>query len=157
MVEDGGWGRVQAKLSSLIAPAVEALGYELVGVEFRPGHRRSLVRVYIDAEAGISLSDCERVSHQVSGILDVEDPIEGHYDLEVSSPGLDRPLFERRDFERFRGAKVRVKTTLPVAGRRNFTGVLTGCRGEAVVIVDEGEERELPLSAIGTARLVPEG
>ena len=105
------------QLTALVQSAVDALGYELVGVEYlsRPtaGH---LLRIYIDREGGIGLADCEKVSHQVSGVLDVEDPIRGGYALEVSSPGLDRPLFEKAHFERFVGEVARIKLHAAVNG-----------------------------------------
>lgn len=144
------------RLNDLIAPAVEGLGYELVGVEYLPRRRQSLLRVYIDSEEGITVDDCARASDQVSALLDVEDPIRGPYSLEVSSPGLDRPLFFERHFERYRGARVRVKMDLPVAGRRNFKGTLGGTRDGAVIVLEDGEEHMLPLADIGMARLIPE-
>ncbi len=144
------------RLNDLIGPAVEGLGYEFVGAEYMPRRRQSLLRVYIDNEAGISLDDCARVSDQLSGILDVEDPIAGSYSLEVSSPGLDRPLFFERHFDRYRGARVRVKMAVPVAGRRNFKGTLEGCRDGAVILLQDGEEFALPLEDIGSARLIPD-
>jgi len=140
------------RLNALIGPAVEGLGYEFVGTEYMPRRRHSLLRVYIDSEAGITLDDCARVSNQLSGLLDVEEPIAGAYNLEVSSPGLDRPLF----FERFRGAKARVKMHMPVAGQRNFKGILDGCRNGDVILLQDGEEHALPLEDISSARLIPD-
>ncbi|MCB1794222.1 MAG: ribosome maturation factor RimP, partial [Candidatus Competibacteraceae bacterium] len=90
-------------LRRIVAATVEAMGYELVGVEFHPRPGNALLRVYIDGENGITLDDCQQVSHQLSGVLDVEDPIAGPYTLEISSPGLDRPLFEAKHFARFAG------------------------------------------------------
>ena len=107
-----------------IESAVQGLGYELVGVEYLPQGRRSLLRVYIDTPGGVTVDDCERVSHQVSGVLDVEDPIRGQYVLEVSSPGLDRPLFTAEHFQRFAGSRVRLRTSPPLDGRRNFSGLI---------------------------------
>ncbi len=148
--------REPAELRSLIEPAVTALGYELVGVEYIGGGRRGLLRVYIDRPDGITLDDCQSVSYQVSGVLDVEDPIQGQYSLEVSSPGLDRPLFQAADFERFAGHQVRVRTAAPVGGRRKFKGTLLGLdAGQVVLRVDDDEVR-LPLEQIDQARLVPE-
>ena len=145
-----------SRLNDLIGPAVEGLGYEFVGAEYMPRRRQSLLRVYIDNEAGISVDDCARVSDQLSGLLDVEDPIKESYSLEVSSPGLDRPLFFERHFDRYRGARIRVKMGMPVAGRRNFKGTLDGCRDGAVIVLQDGEEHALPLEDISTARLIPE-
>ncbi len=142
------------RLTALIRPAVEALGYELVGVEYRRGRKGALLRVYIDHREGVTLDDCARVSHQVSGVLDVEDPIVEQYDLEVSSPGLDRPLFEPEHFERFAGQRVRIRLSPPVDGRRKFTGVLLGIEDGQVRVDEDGIERRVPLEAVSTARLV---
>ena len=145
------------QLSALIGPSVEALGYELVGVEYLgKGASGSLLRVYIDHDDGITLDDCARVSHQISGLLDVEDPIREHFDLEVSSPGLDRPLFNKAHFERFVGHEVSVKTRTKIQGRQRFKGRLQGVQGEDVQILVEGEAFALPLNQIVKARLVPE-
>ena len=143
-------------MKELIEPAVNTLGYEVLGVEYHAATQRSLVRVYIDSEAGIGVDDCERVSYQVSGILDVEDPVAGAYDLEVSSPGLDRPLFEPSHFARHCGAKARIRLNWPIDGRRNFRGVLRGCRDGNILIDVDGAEHALPFGRIGSARLVPD-
>ena len=144
-------------LKRIVAATVEAMGYELVGVEFHPRSVSALLRVYIDGENGITLDDCQRVSHQVSGVLDVEDPIIGSYTLEISSPGLDRPLFEAKHFERFAGAEVRIQLRELLDGRRKLVGCLLGMRGGDVVIVDhDGQEWQVPLEQIEKARLVPQ-
>src|SRR3569623_1398061 len=149
--------RASEKLLQPIAAAVRGLGYELVGVEHLPQGRHSVLRVYIDTDAGITVDDCERVSRQVSGVLDVEDLVRGHYLLEVSSPGLDRPLFTAEHYARFIGHKVKLRLSLPLSGRRNFTGLLQGVQdNEVVVAIDEGEELRLSLDNIDQARLVPE-
>ena len=144
-------------VSNLVRRAVEALGYELVGVEYlsRPkaGH---LLRIYIDSEEGVGLADCEKVSHQVSGLLDVEDPIRGDYTLEVSSPGLDRPLFEKAHFARFAGEVARVKLTEALNGRSNYKGTIVGVDGDDVVMQVEGELLRLPFARMSSARLVPQ-
>ncbi len=147
--------RRETALEALLEPAVSRLGYELVGVEYHGG-RRALLRVYIDREGGVSVEDCQRVSRQVSGLLDVEDPIPGPYTLEVSSPGLDRPLFREADFRRFAGRVVRIRTDVPLEGRRNFRGVLRGLRGGEVLVEVDGIELALPVERIEQARLVPE-
>lgn len=143
-------------LTELARGAVEALGYELVGVEYlsRPkaGH---LLRVYIDSGDGVGLADCERVSHQLSGVLEVEDPIRGEYALEVSSPGLDRPLFERSHFERFVGEVARVRLSAAVNGRSNFKGTILEVDGDDVVLEVDGEAVRLPFAQMASARLVP--
>jgi ribosome maturation factor RimP len=148
--------RESAELRELLEPAVTALGYELVGVEFTHG-KTGVLRVYIDHPEGIGVDDCEKVSHQVSGILDVEDPIRGHYALEVSSPGLDRPLYRARDFERFAGSEVDLRLLAPLDGRRRFKGVLGGLRdGQVVVKMNDDEELVVALEEIDQARLVPD-
>ena len=146
--------RESAELRKLIEPAVTVLGYELVGVEFIHG-KSGLLRVYIDHDDGIGVDDCKAVSYQVSGLLDVEDPIRGQYTLEVSSPGLDRPLFQARDYERFAGQQVKLRLSVPVAGRRRFKGTLLGLRDEQVVVKMDDEELLVPLHEIDKTRLVP--
>jgi len=144
-----------AELRKLIEPAVTALDFELVGVEFvRAGH--GVLRVYIDHENGIGIEDCKAVSHQVSGLLDVEDPIRGEYSLEVSSPGLDRPLFQARDFERFAGHEINLRLSTPKDGQRKFKGVLAGMRDDHVVVRIDGEELVVRLDEIDQARLIPD-
>jgi ribosome maturation factor RimP len=149
--------RSDDRLTSLARGVVEPMGYELVGVEyFQRSARSSLLRVYIDRERGITLDDCMAVSHQLSGVLDVEDPLPGHYDLEVSSPGLDRLLFTPEQIQRFRGHRARVKLAAKLDGRRNFEGVLGEVRGEVLALELGDEVRELPLDLIDTIRLIPE-
>ncbi len=147
--------RESAELRKLIEPAVTAMGFELVGVEFIRG-KTGLLRVYIDHEDGIGVDDCRSVSYQVSGLLDVEDPIRGRYTLEVSSPGLDRPLFQARDYERFAGREIQLRLSVPLEGRRRFKGVLAGLRDDQVVVRMDGEELVVPLHEIDFARLVPD-
>lgn len=144
------------RLESLIEPAIAALGYELVGVEFLSQGRHSLLRVYIDNPAGITVDDCEKASRQVSAVLDVEDPIPGQYTLEVSSPGLDRPLFKAAHYERFVGSEVQLRLKFAVGGRRKFTGRLTGVREGSVVIDVAGEEMIFPLGDIERGQVVPD-
>jgi ribosome maturation factor RimP len=144
-------------LRRMLAAVVETMGYELVGVEFHGHGDHALLRIYIDSETGIGLDDCQRVSHQLSGVLDVEEPVAGRYTLEVSSPGLDRPLFEAAHFDRFAGSEVRIQLRELLDGRRKLVGRLIGMRDDDVVIVDsEGREWRVPRERIEKARLVPE-
>jgi len=145
---------VSDQIEQLIEVPIESLGYELVGIEYIKNGQHTVLRIYIDAEQGIGIEDCERVSHQVSGILEVEEPITSAYSLEVSSPGFDRPLFKPRDFERFAGSEAKLSTRLPIQGRRNFKGVLHGFSDGDVLIEVDGEIYELPLSKLAKARLV---
>lgn len=149
--------RAPEKLTELIRSAVEPMGFELVGVEYLSGGPSgALLRVYIDDEEGISVDDCADVSHQVSGVLDVEDPIRENYALEVSSPGLDRPLFFREHYQRFAGSRVKISLHGKLNGRRRFEGILLGVREDDVILNVEGEEFALPLNMVEKARLVPE-
>jgi ribosome maturation factor RimP len=141
-------------LQQLLAPAVSALGYELLGIERIQNGRHCLLRVYIDQEAGITVEDCEKVSHQVSGVLDVEDPIKGAYTLEVSSPGLDRPLFTRAHFERFIGHDIKLRLSKPLNNRRVFTGLLHSMIDDDIIIIVDGTNYQLALANIDKANLV---
>ena len=145
---------VSDQIEQLIEVPIETLGYELVGVEHIKNGSNTILRIYIDAEQGISIEDCERVSHQVSGILEVEEPITSAYSLEVSSPGFDRPLFKERDFVRFAGSEVKITMKLPVQGRRNFKGSLQGVSDGNVLVEVDGEVYDLPLTKLSKARLV---
>lgn len=145
------------ELQILVRKTVEAMGYELVGVElFRKGAAGLVLRIYIDSEQGIGLEDCSAVSHQISGVLDVEDPIAENYDLEVSSPGLDRPLFELEHFDRFAGSRARLKLAALVQGRRKMEGVLAGTESGSVLLEADGEMHRIPMADIESARLVPD-
>ena len=142
---------------SLVEPVVEGLGYEVVDIEYRPHPTNGLLRIYIDGPNGIQLEDCQSVSHQISSLLDVEDPIPGQFNLEVSSPGMDRPLRKVADFERFTGEVVKVKLTVPtLEGQRNFTGTLMGIKNEEIILEMDGETHYLPLDTIDKARIVPQ-
>lgn len=144
-------------LTELIAGVVGPMGYELVGVEYlSQGHGNGLLRIYIDHENGINVDDCAAVSHQVSGLLDVEDPIHEAYSLEVSSPGLDRPLFTREQFVRFIGEQVNLKLHEKVQGRRRLKGRLLQVEGEIVTVEVDGETFEVPFDVIDQARIVPQ-
>ena len=144
------------ELIKLLEPTVDHLGYELTDLELKLGGRDGLVRLFIDAQNGIGVEDCETVSRQVSAILDVEDPIPGNYTLEVSSPGLDRTLTKPGHFQRFMGEDVRVKLRFPLDGRRNFRGALAAADDLNIEVLVDGESHSLPLSTIESARLVPQ-
>lgn len=148
---------LDSTLSQMTRRVVESMGYELVGVEYLGrGGDRAILRVYIDQEDGITLEDCAEVSHQLSGVLDVEDPIPGRYSLEVSSPGLNRPLVYPEHFERFRGHRVKLRLAEKVEGRRNLEGSLLGLADGLIQLEVEGRTWEVPLAAVESARLVPE-
>jgi ribosome maturation factor RimP len=143
------------QLQAMLAPVIEALGYECWGVEYISQGRHSLLRVYIDHTNGILVEDCEKVSRQVSGILDVEDPIPGEYTLEVSSPGMDRPLFTIEQFSAFVGEQVKVRLRSPYEGRRNFQGLLRGVEEQDVVVQVDDHEYLLPIEMIDKANVIP--
>ena len=142
-------------LGKLFEPVVESMGYELVGVEFLGAGAYGTLRVYIDRDSGVNLDDCAAISHQISGILDVEEPIKQAYDLEVSSPGIERPLFKLADFERYAGKTVRIKLAVGLLGRKNFKGELQGvAESKLVTIKVDGEVFDLPYADIAKANLV---
>jgi ribosome maturation factor RimP len=143
------------ELKQLLEPTIERLGYEVVDVEVRLGVGGGLVRLFIDKPDGVDLDDCEKVSLAVSALLDVEDPVPGNYNLEVSSPGLDRKLTKPSHFQRFAGETVKVQTRFPIEGRRRFRGTLVSSDDENIVVEVDGESHSLPLKTIDTARLVP--
>ncbi len=147
-------------LMRLLEPPIEALGFELVDIEFAQAGRGGVLRIFIDRGAGeagpgITVDDCATVSHRVSQVLDVEDPIKGRYTLEVSSPGFDRILRKRAHFERFVGERIFAELKLPVDGRRRFVGVLKSIAGDSIVIEVDGQAHELPLERVQKARLRP--
>lgn len=145
------------ELQKLLEPTVERLGYELTDLEVRLSGKGGLLRLTIDKPDGVGLDDCETVSRAVSALLDVEDPVQGEYNLEVSSPGLDRKLTKVAHFQRFEGETLKVSMRFPIAGRRRFRGTLVSSDDENIVVEVDGESHSLPLSMIDTARLVPDG
>ena len=140
----------------LLEPVVTALGYEMLGIEYFKQKDGSLLRLYIDSDAGITLDDCTRVNHQVIGVLDVHDPIKERYHLEISSPGLDRPLFTLKQFQRFLGQQVKIKLREKIDERRKFTGVIKAIEETAVLVSEEGIDYLIPADVIDSAHLVPE-
>ena len=145
------------EIQALIEPTIERLGYELTDLEVRLSGQGGLLRLTIDKPDGIDLDDCEKVSHAVSALLDVEDPVAGNYNLEVSSPGLDRKLTKVEHFQRFEGETLKVTMRFPIEGRRRFRGTLVSSDEESIVVEVDGESHSLPLTMIDTARLVPGG
>ena len=143
------------QLQAMLAPVVESLGYQCWGVEFISQGRHSLLRVYIDHADGILIDDCEAVSRQISAVLDVEDPITSEYTLEVSSPGMDRPLFTLEQFAAHAGEQVRIKLRSPFEGRRNFQGLLRGVEDQDVVVQVDNHEFLLPVDLIEKANIIP--
>jgi ribosome maturation factor RimP len=144
------------KLKQLLQPVVEALGCELWGLELQAGGKTKLLRIYIDrAEEGVGIEDCERVSRQSSAVLDVEDVINGEYILEVSSPGMDRPLYELSQYEQFIGEDISLRLRFPYEGRRNFKGRLTGVDGDEIIVVATDHEFLFPVEGIEKANVVP--
>jgi ribosome maturation factor RimP len=144
------------KLKQLLQPVVEALGCELWGLELQAGGKTKLLRIFIDrAEEGVGIEDCERVSRQSSAVLDVEDAINGEYILEVSSPGMDRPLYELSQYEQYIGEDISLRLRFPYEGRRNFKGRLTGVDGDEIIVVATDHEFLFPVEGIEKANVVP--
>lgn len=151
-------GRVtkkEAELADLLRATVEAMGFALWGLEFRAQGKNSLLRIYIDREAGVQVDDCAQVSRQISGILDVEDPIAGEYSLEVSSPGIDRFLFSIEQCQQYVGEWLEVKLRAPFEGRKNFNGTLVGIEDQDVVVRIDDDEYVLPFDSIDKAKVKP--
>jgi ribosome maturation factor RimP len=148
-------------LMRLLEPPIEALGFDVVDIEFAQAGRGGILRVFIDAPTrdsglGVTVDDCANVSHAVSQVLETQDPIKGHYTLEVSSPGFDRILRTRAHFQRFLGERIFAELKLPIDGRRRFVGQLKSIEGDAIVMEVDGTAHRLPLERIQKARLRPE-
>jgi ribosome maturation factor RimP len=154
------WQKVERMLRdtlvAMLGPVVADQGYELWDLEYAPGRGNGFLRIYIDAQAGITLDDCERVSRAVSDLLDAADPLPGQYTLEVSSPGLDRPLRTAEHFARYVGETVSVELAQPLDGRRRFKGPLRAAAEDAVEVEVDGRRHVLPMAGIRRAHLVPE-
>lgn len=150
------------QIAHLLAPTVQALGLELLGAEYLPAPGSATLRLYIDVQESeretrfVNIEDCESVSREVSAQLDVEDPITGNYTLEVSSPGVDRPLFSLDHYVRFTGESAKVVLKLPQDGRRRFQGRITRIEGENIVFALEDAELVVSFDNIDKARLVPD-
>jgi ribosome maturation factor RimP len=143
------------ELTKLVEPAIASMGLECLGVEYSPSYGNSLVRVYIDSSARpITVDDCEAVSRQVSALFDVNDPIQGRYTLEVSSPGLDRPLYTPEHFARFIGQEAKLELNLPLHGRRRFQGPIRAVAGECITLEQDGMPVEIAHGNVNKAKLV---
>lgn len=149
-------GKIDQALFDKIDTIVKSMGYEFVGGEIASHGRRALLRIYADKVNGITADDCSLISRQLSAMLDVEDPIHGQYTLEVSSPGIDRPLFVPRQYEAQIGQTIKVKLRLPLEGRRQYQGVLQKVDQSMIIIKQDGAEKEIniPFSMIDKANLV---
>jgi ribosome maturation factor RimP len=142
------------KITGLIEPSIEDLGYSLWGVEYVPQGKHSVLRIYIDKETGIGVGDCQRVTRQVSTVLDVENPIQGQYTLEVSSPGLERPLFKKAQYEQSVGKKVQVKLGQPIENKRKYIGHIEKIDNDMLVLKVGDEMISMPLDNVTKANLV---
>lgn len=144
-------------LHELLEPVVESMDCQLWGLEFHgTGTHKGLLRIYIEKADGVLVEDCARVSRQISSVLDVEDPIQGEYVLEVSSPGMDRPLYTAEQFQEYSGERAQIKLRLPFNGRKQFTGQLTGVEDDEVKLVVDEEEYFFPIESIDKAKVVPQ-
>jgi ribosome maturation factor RimP len=144
------------KLNELLQPLVEDLGYEFVGLEYNSNPKHSVLRVYIDHENGVGIEDCETVSRETAALLDVKDPIRSRYNLEVSSPGLDRPLFTLAHYREFTGYVAQVNLFAPQDGRRKFSGPILGVNEDSVIIEQDGSKVTLGFDNIVKAKLIPD-
>ena len=146
--------KFEHKLTELVRPAVEETGKDLLGIEFISAGQHSVLRLFIDHENGIDVDDCAEVSRQVGALLDVEDPISTEYSLEVSSPGLDRPLFTLAHYQAVIGETVNIKLSIPLNGRRKFKGKLESIDNDTLIVMLDGEDYELIISNIDKGNLV---
>jgi ribosome maturation factor RimP len=147
---------IKNEIEQLIKPLIEDLGYELWGCEYLAQGKHSLLRIYIDKEGGIGISDCERVSKQVSALLDVEEPIPGNYSLEISSPGIPRPLFNKEQYKRYLGQEIRLKLYKPINGSRNLLGIIISVNEDGLVLKTGDEQLDVQFTQIVKANLTGE-
>ncbi len=143
-------------IEHLVRPSIEDMGLEFWGAEYQRQGFTGLLRIYIDKDTGVVIDDCERVSRQVSALLDVNDPIPGNYRLEISSPGMPRPLFYPEQYARFLGEEVRIRLGTPVDGRRNITGTIAAVEGETLHLTEGETEQTFLFSNIIKAHLTDE-
>jgi ribosome maturation factor RimP len=146
---------LEERLTAMFKVNVEDLGYELVGIEYIRAGKHSTLRVYIDHENGILVDDCAAVSREISALMDVEDPITNEYTLEVSSPGLERPLFSAEQYAAFIGSEVKVQLRMPIQNRRRWKGIISSVAGEIICVNVDGTEERFALSNIQKANIVP--
>lgn len=146
---------LEQKLTEVLLAPVEALGVELIGIEFIRSRQLTL-RIYIDSEKGINVNDCADVSHQVSAVLDLEELITVAYNLEVSSPGLDRPMFSAEDYTRFLGKEVNLVLCIAVQNRRKWQGIIKSVEGKMITLTADGKDEVFALSNIQKANLIPQ-
>jgi ribosome maturation factor RimP len=147
---------VENKVEQLIKPLIEDMGYELWGCEYLPQGKHSILRIYIDKSGGIGIEDCQNVSYEVSALLDVEDPITSHYSLEVSSPGVPRPLFYSWQYQRYIGKTVQVKLYQPFEGRRKYVGAIVSANETELVLLIDDVAQHFSVSNIVKANLIVE-
>ncbi|KFZ36970.1 ribosome maturation protein RimP [Shewanella mangrovi] len=145
---------LESRLEEMLTPAIEGLGYQLWGIEFVKAGKHSTLRIYIDSENGVNIEDCAAASRQVGSVLDVEDPIPSEYTLEVSSPGLDRPLFKAAQYQSYIGEDAKVQLTMPVAGSRNLKGCITQVDGQMLTLKVDGKELVIALDNIRKGNLI---
>ncbi len=144
---------IQREIEQLIQPTLESMGYELWGCEYLAQGKHSLLRIYIDTSAGIGMEDCANASRQISAILDVEDPISGNYSLEVSSPGIPRPLFHSSQYQQYIGLDVQIKLFKPVNAKRKFVGTIVSADEQTLVLTIDNKQQDFLFSNIVKANL----
>jgi len=146
--------RVSPGIEAVIEPVVSGLGYEFIGAQFGQAENGQTLRVFIDTKVGVLIEDCVAVSKQLSAVLDVEDTIKSAYQLEVSSPGLDRPLFTVEQFEQQTDEEIKVKMAVGVDGRRNFKGKLVQVKNDEAIVEVDGIDYALPVNDVEEAHVV---
>ena len=146
-------GTTTQKVEKLILPVLEEMGLELVDLQYRREGKGWVLRLFIDREGGVNLEDCSRVSHQVGDLIDIDDCIPNAYCLEVSSPGLNRPLKKERDFIKYKDRRIRLNTFAPINAQRNFKGTIKDFRDGVLYLETQGIPHEIPLDNIAKANL----
>lgn len=146
---------LEMQLTELLEASVNASGYELVGLEFIRAGEHSTLRVFVDHENGINVEDCAEASRQISAVMDVEDPITVAYHLEVSSPGLERPLFKAAHYQQFVGHEVNLVLKMAMNNRRKWKGDIVTVEGELITLKVDGNDETFALSNISKANLIP--